>query len=320
MHKLGKKAGLFEFTLLTLLGILWGIPYALTKISLATIPPITMVAARVSLAAIALWIVVFTLQCKLPERRHVILRLFIQGCLACVLPYTLLAFGQRSVGSALTAILNSTTPLFVCLISLTWTRHETLTFARLFGVSIGLAGVVMIAGASALLGVGQSAVGQTAIILATVASAASVIHGRRFADIPPEFTAAGTLTSAALVLVPLCFIVEAPLEVVPSSASVVALLVNAIVATAFGFLVYFRLIRSIGSMGTASVGYLKLAVGALVGSTLMGESLTRTAAIGLLAILFGAIAINRRQSQTLSWLTSRLRSVLRIPSESIQAQ
>src|ERR1700731_4497261 len=76
MRKLGKISGLFEFTLLMLLGILWGIPYALTKISLVTIPPITMVAARVSLAAIALWIVVFTLKCKLLERRDVIPRLF----------------------------------------------------------------------------------------------------------------------------------------------------------------------------------------------------------------------------------------------------
>jgi hypothetical protein len=42
--------------------------------------------------------------------------------------------------------------------------------------------------------------------------------------------------------------------------------------------IYFRLIRTIGSMGTASVSYLKPAVGILVGCTLMGESLTWTAA------------------------------------------
>ena len=48
-------------------------------------------------------------------------------------------------------------------------------------------------------------------------------------------------------------------------------------------------------MGTASVGYLKLAVGVLIGCTLMGKSLTWTAAIGLLAILLGVAAINQRQ-------------------------
>jgi drug/metabolite transporter (DMT)-like permease len=305
MDKPSKTTGLFEFGLLVLLGFLWGIPYALTKISLATIPPMTMVAARVSLAAMVLWIIVFALKCKMPKRRDFIPRLFIQGWLACILPYTLLAFGQRSVDSALAAILNSTTPLFVCIISLTWTRHETLTFGRLFGVSIGLAGVIMIAGANALLGLGQSTFGQVAIILATVSSAVSVIHGRRFTDVPPEITAAGTLTSSAIVLVPLCFIIEAPLNSMPSRASVTALLINAVIATAFGFLVYFRLIRTIGSMGTASVGYLKLAVGVVIGCTFMGESMTWTSATGLLAILLGVATINRRQFWTPSWFPSR---------------
>ncbi len=306
MHKEAKPAGPVELLLLLLLGVLSGIPYALTKISLATIPPITMVAARVSLAAIVLWIVIFAMKRKRPRRRVLIPRLLVQGCLACVLPYTLLAFGQRSVDSGLTAILNSTTPLFVCLISLTWTRHEMLPVKRLFGVSIGFAGVIMIAGASTLSGLGQSAFGQTAIILATAASAASVIHGRQFSDVPPEITAAGTLTSAAVILVPLCFVVEAPLSSVPSMASIAALVVNAIVATAFGFIIYFRLIRTIGSMGTASVGYLKLSVGLFVGCALMGETLTWTAATGFLAILFGVAAINQGRSTMPPWLASRV--------------
>lgn len=293
MPKRDEAAAPFEFVLLMLLVVLWGIPYALTKIALATIPPLTMVATRVSLAAIALWIVVFALRCRVPHRRDLIPRLFVQGCLACVLPYTLLAYGQRSVDSALAAILNSTTPLFVCLISLAWTRHETLSFARLFGVSIGVAGVVLIAGADALAGLGQSALGQLAIIAATVASAVSVIHGGRFCDVAPEITAAGTLTSAALVLVPLCFVFEAPLQTAPSAASIAALLMNALVATALGFVIYFRLIRTLGSIRTASVSYLKPAVGVVVGAAFMGEALTWTAMAGLVAILIGVAAINQ---------------------------
>jgi drug/metabolite transporter (DMT)-like permease len=306
MHADYKKTAFLEAALLVLLGFLWGIPYALNKVSLATIPPMTGVAVRVSLAAIALWIIVFMLKCKMPSRRDFIPRVFIQGLIGCLIPYTFIAFAQQSVDSALAAILNSTTPLFVCLISLAWTRHEPLTFGRLFGVSIGLAGVIMIAGAGALLGLGQSAFGQAAVILASVASAASVIHGRRFSDVAPEITAAGTLTSAAVILVPLCFVVEAPFQSAPSAASVAALLVNAFIATAFGFVVYFRLIRMIGSIGTASVGYLKLAFGVLIGCTLMGELLTGTTALGLLAILLGVAAINQHQSSWApSWFASK---------------
>ena len=58
-----------EITLLGLLGLLcWGMPYALTKIALTTIPPITLVASRVALAAIVLWIIVLLRQRRMPAR------------------------------------------------------------------------------------------------------------------------------------------------------------------------------------------------------------------------------------------------------------
>ena len=144
-----RTASHFEFGLLLLLGFLWGIPYALTKISLQTIPPMTMVAARVSVAAAILWVVAILLKRKVPRRWEFVRDVFFQGCI-CVVAYTLVAFGQRSVDSALAAILNSTTPLFVCLIGVLWTRHEPITIGRLSGALIGLSGVVVIAGASAL--------------------------------------------------------------------------------------------------------------------------------------------------------------------------
>jgi drug/metabolite transporter (DMT)-like permease len=292
----GRIESSWNLGLLLLLGLLWGMPYALTKVALATIPPVTMVAARVALAAAVLWIVVWIVGRKQPQRLDCIPRLLVQGAVGCLIPHTLIAFGQQTVDSALAAILNSMTPLFVCLIGITYIRQERLTAGRWFGASVGLVGVVMIAGVNALAGIGQSLFGQLAIILATFSSAVSVIYGRRLNDIPPEIAAAGTLTSAAVVLIPLCFWVEAPLQTAPSLASLVALLANAIAATAFGFVVYFRLIRTIGSMGTASVGYLKPAVGVLIGCTLVSEPFTWTMAVGLVAILIGVAAINQAEA------------------------
>jgi drug/metabolite transporter (DMT)-like permease len=198
--------------------------------------------------------------------------------------------------------LNSTTPLFVCVIGLLWTRHELLTLGRLVGVSAGLSGVVLIAGASSLIGLGQSSFGQAAIILASMSSAVAAIQGRRLNDVSPELAAAGTLTCGAVILVPLSFVVEAPLQSTPSVGSIAALLFNAFVATALRSVIYFRLLRTIGSMGTTSVSYLKPAVGVLIGFTLMGEELTSTAAMGLLAILLGVAAISQPQFLTPSWL------------------
>lgn len=81
---------------------------------------------------------------------------------------------------------------------------------------------------------------------------------------------------------------------------------NAVITTAFGSILYFRLIRTVGSMGTASTSYLKPAVGVLVGCMFMDESLTWTASIGSMAIVVGVAAINRRQlSGASSWFAAK---------------
>src|SRR5262245_2062656 len=293
-----KPAPAIELCLLLLLGVLWGIPYALTKIALATIPPVTLTAARVSLAAAVLWIVALLSGRGLPRDWRFAGHVFVQGAIVC-LSYTLIAFGQQSVDSALAAILNSTTPIFVCLIALTWTRHEPITIGRMLGAMIGLTGVVVIAGASALLRLGREIAGQGAILLATFLAALAAIHGRRFTGIAPEIVAAAMLTCAAIILVPACLVLEAPWRAAPSAASLAALGANAVIATALGFVIYFRLIRTLGSMGTASVGYLKPAVGVLIGCALLGEPMSWTLAFGLLAILLGVAAVNGNASAPL---------------------
>jgi drug/metabolite transporter (DMT)-like permease len=287
-----KAIPLFEIGLLVLLGILWGMPYALTKIALTTIPPITMVAERVALAAGTLWAIVLVKGCEIPLERKIAQRLFIQGLLGCVIPYTLIAFGQQSVGSSLASILNSTGPFFLCLISFMFAGQERLTARLLFGITVGLGGVVMITGSSALAGFGAGTIGQLAILGATLSSAIGATHARRFTSIAPEVVAAGTLTSAAFLLIPLSFVVESPFEADPSAAALAAMATNGIISTALGFVIYFRLIRTLGSIGTTSVGYLRPAIGVLIGYFLLGEPLTWSISAGLIVILIGVAAIN----------------------------
>jgi drug/metabolite transporter (DMT)-like permease len=281
-----------EIALLLLLGTIWGLPFALTKLSLETIPPVTLTAARVLLAATVLWTFVILLKRKVPRQPEFVLRLFIQAAVGCIIPYTFIALGQRAVDSGLTAILNSTTPLFVYLISVLWTHHERTTLSRLSGAVVGLGGVVLVVGTNALLGMRGQSIGQIVILLATFSSAFSVIHGRRFTDVNPEVVAAGTLTCAALVLIPVSLLVDEPWRIIPSVRSLAALVANAAFATALGFVLYFRLIRTVGSMSTASTSYLKPAVSVLIGCVLLSEPFTCALAIGLIAVLFGVGTIN----------------------------
>jgi drug/metabolite transporter (DMT)-like permease len=292
MQTQNHRAPALEFALVLLLGLLWGSPYALTKIALASIPAVTLVAARVFLAAAVLWLVVGIRQQRVPTDPRFAARVFLQGILCCVVPYTLITYGQQTVESSLAAILNSTIPLIVFLISALWTHHEPITTRRLFGIVIGFGGVILLIGLNAFFALDQHLVGEAAIMLATICSAVSVIYGRRFASVAPEVVAAGMLTAASIVLVPMALILESPWHLTPSAPSLAALAVNAIVATGLGFTLYFRLIRTVGTMGTASTSYLKPAVGVLIGHVFLGEPLTWVTLAGLAAILIGVAAIN----------------------------
>ena len=282
----------FTICLIMLLGFLWGMTYALNKVALTSFPPLTLVTARVGIAAIAVWIVVGLRGCRRPSWRRVGWTMIVQGCLACLIPYALIAISQQTVDSALTAILNSTAPLLFCLIGAGWPGREPLSAEHWLGSLLGLAGVVLIMGVGALTSLGQSLTGETAIVVATTASALGVVYGRRLNHVVPEVSAAGTLTAAALLLVPLCLSLEAPLSAQPSGIALVALLLNALGATALGFVVYFHLMRTVGSLGTASVGFLKPVVGVLIGCAVLGESLTIEMVFGLLAILAGLVMIH----------------------------
>ena len=288
-----EAASYADMSLVLLLGLLWGMTFALNKLALATIPPLTLVAARLCLASVMLWLVVWLGGRRVPLRWNVVPTLIVQGSLACLIPYTLIAFGQQSVDSALAAILNSTTPLFVCLIGLAWLPRGQLAAGKWLGVALGLGGAVLIAGVGALGGIGRSTVGQAAILIAAVSSAIGVFYGRRLGEVAPEVAAAGTLTFAALLLVPLALSLEAPLSVTPSWLSAAALVANAVAATGLGFVVYFRLLRTVGSVRTASVSYLKPAVGVLLGWTLMAEPVTWKTVLGLFAIVIGVAIINK---------------------------
>lgn len=282
----------FELCLLAILALLWGGSYGLIKLALETITPVTLVAVRTALAAGLLWLVVAWRGRAVPREPRIWAQLLVQGSINYMLPFTMITWGQQFVDSSLAGILNSTSPVFVFLFTVLWTRHEALDGTKFAGAAIGLSGVVLIVGYEALSGIGAATAGQVAIVLATACYGMAAIYGRRFAGISPVVVAAATLTLAALCLIPASFIVEQPLALDPSRRSILALVALSALSTAVAFVIYFRLMNTLGSLGAASVAYLRAAIAALIGVMLLGEPFTASLVIGLAAVIVGVAAIN----------------------------
>jgi drug/metabolite transporter (DMT)-like permease len=287
-----RKTGSFtDFLLLLTLATLWGASYTFIKLGVATIPPVTLIAARTILAGALLLAVMRASGVSLP-REVATWRLFlVQACLNSVIPFTLIAWAELTVDAGLAAILNSTTPIFAFLITWAITRHEPATARKLVGVVAGLAGICLIIGTDALSGLGEEIPAQLAIVAATVSYACAAIFGRNFKGSNPLVPAAGSLISGGALLIPMSLVVDQPWTLSPSLDSVLALLGLSVFSTALAFAIYFRLLHRLGTVGTTAQAYLRVPIGVAIGILFLGESLSSTAWIGLVCVVAGVAAM-----------------------------
>jgi len=276
-----------ELALLAALATLWGGSYTFIKIGIETIPPVTLIAARTLIAGTILVLVMRLRGVSLPRDRMSWRNFAIQACLNSAIPFTLIAWAETSIDAGLAVILNSMTPVFTFLITLLWSRHETTGWRKFTGVVVGLAGTCVIVGHQALTHVGQEFFAQIAVVLATICYAGAAIFGKTFKTLDPMAPAAGSLLTGAAILIPVSLAVDHPWTLAPSGASVLALIGLAVFSTSMAFVIYFRLIRTLGSLGTTAQGYLRAPIGVAIGAYVLGERLDLSALLGLACILIG---------------------------------
>ena len=280
-----------ELALLLCLATLWGASYTFIKLGVATIPPITFIAARTLIAGAVLLAIIGLRGLAMPRDAVTWRRFLFQACLNSVLPFTLIAWAERSIDAGLAVILNSTTPIFTFLLTAAITRHEPVTARKLIGLVAGIAGTCLIVGMAAVDGIGDALWAQLAIVAATIAYAGAAIFGRSFKGLDPMIPSAGSMISGAVILVPVSLVVDRPWTLEPSAVSVAALFGLALFSTALAFVIFFRLIHTLGSVGTTAQAYLRVPIGVAIGAIFLGETLSSTAWIGLVFVIVGVAAM-----------------------------
>ncbi|WP_428650111.1 DMT family transporter [Roseibium sp.] len=288
----------FEFALLGCLAFLWGSSYMWIGLALPTIPPATLIAIRVASASAVLLAVLGLRGISLPKDGHSWRLFFIQSLVNSTGPWLLLAWGQQYAGTAVSSVLNSTSPLWVFVISTVFLGSGERPGPRqLAGALAGFAGIVLIVGVGALQDIGRNLVPQLAVFFSAALYGIAALRGRHLTEYPPIVTATGTLICASLVLVPLSLIADRPWTLSPSLGGLGAAVVLGIVCTALAFLIYFRLLTTLGALGTASQAYLRSGVGVFLGVVFLSERLDLETFAGICLAIFGVVLINWPQAR-----------------------
>ena len=279
------------------LSILWGGSFFFIEVLVKHLPPFTIVTARVGLAALALWGVVFALKIPIPKTREHWTALLIVGLINNALPFCLIVWGQTQISSGLASIFNATTPFFTVLVAGALLADERITTPKLIGVLVGFLGTIVLIGPEALQGMTGSMLGQLAVMGAAISYAFAGAFSRRFKrwGLSPLIVATGQVTMATLMLFPLMMIIDKPdfSSGLPLEA-IGAILGLAIFGTVIAYILYFRLIASAGATNAALVTFLIPISAILLGVTILGESFTRLQAIGMGLIGLGLLIMDGR--------------------------
>lgn len=282
--------------LLTLSG-LWGCSYFLVEIALQGLPVMTLVAIRILLAALVLWIFVMLSGATVPRSLHIWRSFLFMGLLNNVLPFSLIVWGQTIISSSLAAILTATTPLFAVVVAAAWLRDEPVSTNKIFGLIIGFVGVVVMIGPEVIGELGQQGFAQIAVVLASLSYALASAYGRRFSafGIKPVVSAAGQVTMSALLLVAFVALTEdltgLPMIEIDVWVAVAAL---AIFSTAVAYTLYFRILASAGAMNLMLVTFLMPVTAIFLGVFVLDEQLGTSEIIGVLLISLALLAIDGR--------------------------
>jgi len=299
---------------LTLLGlaVIWGGAFFFIGVAVRHVPPLTYVWLRLSFAALAMWAYLAWKRQGLGLPRSAWGSIFLLALLNNALPFTLFGWGQTHIASGLASILNATTPIWGVIVAHFLTHDERMNPRKVAGVLLGFGGVATMIGPSLFASLGSSALAQLACVTASLSYALAAVWARRFRKqgISPLSVTTGQLTAGSLLMLPMSIFIDRPwIHAFPPLTALGAIVALALLCTAFGYVLYFRLIATSGATNALLVTLLVPPVAILLGGLFLGETLAPQDFIGLLLIALGLAAIDGR---ALSWV-SRARP--RLPKE-----
>jgi drug/metabolite transporter (DMT)-like permease len=295
-----RSLGITEWMLLVGLSILWGGSYLFMKLAVLTVPLFTIVLGRVSIAALALLIVLTISGTGIPKGRRIWLAFFGMGIFNNVIPMSLIVFSQNSISVGLASILNSITPLFTILVAHMTTNDERLTFRKLVGISFGFMGVVMLMGPELVHNFGVAALGEWACLGAALSYACANTFGRRFVQLgtKPMQTAFGQVVASTVILGPLVIVVDQPWTISdPGFLPVLSILALGLFCTALAYVIYFQILARSGATAIALVTFMIPPSAILMGWLALGEQISSQDFLGLSLIGVGLFSVNRQSNR-----------------------
>jgi drug/metabolite transporter (DMT)-like permease len=253
---------------LVLIAALWGGSFLFIRIAAAEFGPFALMAVRSGVAAACLlpWLLWRGLAGPVVANAG---HLLVVGLLGSALPFVLFAYAMLTLTAGQGSIVNAAAPLWGAVVGYLWLREQP-TPTQIVGLAIGFAGVVALAWGKAGMHGGGGLAAFAAALLATASyGVASNYTRRHLAHVASLANAGGSLIGATLLLaVPgILYWPQHP----PSTAAWLAAIALGVACTGVAYVLFFRLLASVGAARAMTVIFLVPLFGVLWGSLFLGE-------------------------------------------------
>lgn len=279
------------------LSAIWGSSFMFIKLGLqGGFHPLTLVTLRLLFGSLVMLALLWRQGLSFPRERRLLISIAILAFFNNVIPFTLITWGEQFITSSLTAILNSSVPLFAVLLSHLALSDERLTFRRGGGVLLGFAGVLVLFVPDLLLQSGGNRLaGEIAIIIASMGYAiGSVFARKRLHGVPAAVLSTSQISLAFLWMLLPALLIEQPWTLRPTPIAWFSALWLGVLGTGLAYLLYFSLLKNIGATPTTMVTYVIPLFAVTYSVIFLSEPLHWSQILAMTLIFLGVWLANRR--------------------------
>lgn len=284
-----------DWITLVVLALMWGTSYAFIKLGVQTLPTFTLIATRLFIGFVFLATVVAVAREPLPRNPRIYMHLLVMAVVNIVIPFTLITTAERSVPSAIAAIINGAVPLVVILLAALVLHDEPITLGRLLGLLIGYAGVIVIVSPGLATSTGSEISGELALVGSTISYGIGAVYSRRnMRGLRPMIPAVFQVGFAFAIVALIALVFERPFAVAWNGDALLAVAWLGIFGSGAAYLLNFRLLARIGATRTSILAYFLPVIGIISGAIMFNEHIDQLVLAGTALVLAGIALVNGR--------------------------
>lgn len=286
--------------LLLALATVWGGSFFFAEIALTEVPALTVALHRVFWATLPLLVVVWWQGIAIPRSIQAWSCYLVMGALNNAIPFSLIFWGQTTIGSGLASILNGTTAVFGAVVAGILLVDEPLRARKILGALFGLLGVAVIMGLDALTDFDPRNLAQLAVLAAALSYSLASVWGKLYLSAyAPAMNALGMLVGSTVLMIPAALFVDGLPTLVLSAPVWGSLIALATLSTSLAYLLYFAILVRAGSANLMLVTLLIPPIAIALAVAFLDEAIGRSAWFGYGLIAIGLIITDGRVWQRL---------------------